>query len=408
MVGIASSTLDYARIPESGRTWSQSALRRRQAVTHVTDRHKGLDVNDAGTLDELRRHLPRWPGRDQMLLVIDRIIDHPVITSARGRKIGRDGLRAIWINDVIDAAQSGGLLRTTNRVAAIRAGYKGGDAAVQLARSIGKKAGLYVELYRGRRLTLNERLTLWNDHDRHKQQGFPSVFAMGVFTPQHAAQFTAPKAGQFAELRSVDFPQQNDATPPLRSSSFFDLTHVLQMVTSSAADAAGKPMTTKKCRLRKKPRAGLGLAVELLADPMFATVFAGVRPGRLAGQLKPYEQGGWRAGALTAALRREASTLRVSPWEPARSPFALLKIMLRGVGTLPDIDAAMYGELPQAQPATPPAEPCGVGDCDGHGWINSVTDAGYSFARPCPTCPPQIRAGHHVPAAVSYEGDVPF
>ncbi|MFC3399326.1 hypothetical protein ACFOEP_12995 [Microbacterium amylolyticum] len=281
VVGIASSTLDYARIPESGRTWSQSALRRRQAVTHVTDRHKGLDVNDAGTLDELRRHLPRWPGRDQMLLVIDRIIDHPVITSARGRKIGRDGLRAIWINDVIDAAQSGGLLRTTNRVAAIRAGYKGGDAAVQLARSIGKKAGLYVELYRGRRLTLNERLTLWNDHDRHKQQGFPSVFAMGVFTPQHAAQFTAPKAGQFAELRSVDFPQQNDATPPLRSSSFFDLTHVLQMVTSSAADAAGKPMTTKKCRLRKKPRAGLGLAVELLADPMFATVFAGVRPADL-------------------------------------------------------------------------------------------------------------------------------
>src|SRR5699024_2952443 len=131
------------------------------------------------------------------LWIIDQIIDHPVVTAARGRRIGRDGLRAIWRNDVIDAAQSGGLLRTTNRVAAARAGYKDGDATVQRARMIGQRIGLYIELYRGRQLTLSERLTLWHDHDQHRQQGFPSVFAVGLFAPRHAAQFTTPQSGQF-------------------------------------------------------------------------------------------------------------------------------------------------------------------------------------------------------------------
>lgn len=407
---IASLPLDYARIPETGRATSPGALRRRRAITHVDDRHDGLDIDNADHLDELRKELPSWPGRDQMLAIIDKIIDHPAITEARGHRIGRDGLRAIWVNDVIDAAQSGGLLRTTRRHAAVRAGYTGkdGDRIVQHARSIGRRAGLYIELYRGRHLTLAERLTLWHDHDQHRQQGFPSAFAIGVFTPEHAEQFTTPKPGHFAELRTADSPQSEEGTPPLRSRSLFDLPHLLQMLTSSAAPAARGLKTKGGCTIRRKPRAGLGLAIDLMTDPVLSRIFAGVRPGHIAGQLKSYEQGGWRAGALAAALLREASTLRVSLWEPARSPFGLLKALLRGVGILPDVDAAVYGALPQAQPATPPAEPCGGADCDGHGWINGVTDAGYSFARPCPDCPPQIRGGHYVPAVADYDGDVPF
>lgn len=390
---IASRPLDYARIPESGRPWSPAALRRRQAITHVRDRHDGLDVDTADTLDELRRRLPRWPGRDQMLAIIDQIIDHPAIEKARGRKIGRDGLRAIWFNDIIDAAQSGGLLRTSRRHAADRVGYKDGEKTVQKARQIGRYAGLYVELYRGRELTQLERVTLWHGHDRHKQRGFTSIFAVGVFAPRHAEQFTTPKPGQFVRIHMVNPSQVDRATPLPRSGSLFDLPHLLQMVTPTAADAARKLKTKEGSTTRRKPRPGLGLAVELLTDPMLARVFAGIRPGRIAGQLKPYEQAGWRAGALTAALRREASTLRVSPWESARSPFGLLKTLLRGVGVIPDVDAAVYGVIPQAQPATPPAEPCGRPECDGYGWINTVTDAGHNIARPCPHCPPLVRAG---------------
>src|SRR5690606_34453913 len=146
-------------------------------------------------------------------------------------------------------------------------------------------------------------------------------FAIGVFAPRHAEQFTAPKPGHFAVLRTAKFPHTVQATPLPRSGTFFDLPHLLQMLTSSAATATRGLKTKGGCTIRRKARAGLGLAIEVLTDPVLARIFAGVRPGRIAGQLKPYEQGGWRAGALAAALRREASTLRVSLWEPARRPF---------------------------------------------------------------------------------------
>ena len=404
---IASLPLDYARITETGRAWSPGALRRRQAITHVQDRHDGISVDSADTLDELRRRLPRWPGRDQLLAIVDKIIDHPAVDEARGRKIGRDGLRAIWRNDIIDAAQSGGLLRTSRRHAAVRAGYKDGEKTVQKARQIGRRAGLYIELYRGRELTQLERITLWHGHDQHKQRGFTSVFAVGVFAPRHAAQFTTPKPGQFVRPRTEDRSQSDDATPLPRSGPLFDLPHVLQMVNPVAADAARKLNTKGGRSIRRKPRAGLALAVEVLTDPALARVFAGVRPGRIAGQLKPYEQAGWGPAQLAVALHREASTLRVSTWEPAWSPFGLLKTLLRGVAILPDVDAAVYGPGVQAQPSTPPPEPCGSAECDGYGWINTAADGGYQVARPCPDCPPQIRAGHHIPDPDEYDA-LPF
>ncbi|MFP3422129.1 hypothetical protein R0K19_22440, partial [Bacillus sp. SIMBA_161] len=90
--------------------------------------------------------------------------------------------------------------------AAMRAGYKDGEKAVQKARQIGRRAGLYVELYRGRELTQMERLTLWHNHERHRQRGFTSIFAIGVFAPRHAEQFTAPKPGHFAALRTENLP----------------------------------------------------------------------------------------------------------------------------------------------------------------------------------------------------------
>ncbi|MGO2520109.1 MAG: hypothetical protein ACTH8F_08305 [Microbacterium sp.] len=408
MTAIASLPRDYARVPESGRAWSPSALRRRRAITHVQDRHGGLDVDPAGQLDELRRHLPRWPGRDQLIAIVDKIIDHPAVDEARGRKIGRDGLRAIWINDIIDAAQSGGLLRTTRRHAAMRAGYKDGEKTVQKARQIGKRVGLYIELYRGRELTQLERITLWHDHDHHKQRGFASVFALGVFAPSHATQLTTPQPGHLAQLRTPDSSHTEAATPLPRSGSLFNLPHLLQVLTSTAAHAAEQPKRKKGSTTRRKPRVGLGLAIELLTDPLLARVFAGVRPGRIAGQLKPYAQAGWHPSSLTAALHREASTLRVNPWEPARSPYGLLKTMLRGVGIIPDVDAALYGTVPHAQtPAPARPTPCGGAECDGYGWINTHTPDGYTSARPCPDCSPAVR-GNHLAADDSHSTDLPF
>lgn len=409
MTAVASLALDYERVPDSGRDWSPAALRRRQAITHVRDRQEAaVGVDDAQQLAKLRRLLPRWPGRDQMLEIIDKIIDHPAVVAARGQKIGREGLRAIWRNDVIDAAQSGGLLRTSRRHAATRAGYKDGEKTVQKARQIGKLVGLYVELYRGRKLTLNERMNLWSSHDRPKQRGVTSIFAVGVFAPHHAARIATPSTGQFAEILPQDSPQRHTATPHLRSGSVLNLPHLLRELTSAAADAAGQLKTKETATRSRSARAGTSLAIEILRDPVLGRVFDGIRPGRMAGQLKPYEQAGWRPAPLVAALRREASTLRVSLWEPARSPFGLLKTLLRGIGIIPDVDAALYSPAPSSQYTTPPrSEPCGGVDCDGYGWINSLTDAGHSIARPCPDCAPAVRSSHVDVAALAVD-DLPF
>lgn len=35
--------------------------------------------------------------------------------------------------------------------------------------------------------------------------------------------------------------------------------------------------------------------------------------------------------------------------------------------------------------------PCENADCDGHGWINGTSPRGYQWAKPCPSCPAQVR-----------------
>ena len=78
------------------------------------------------------------------------------------------------------------------------------------------------------------------------------------------------------------------------------------------------------------------------------------------------------------------------------------------MGVLPDVDAALYDATPPSHSPTPPSlEPCGGADCDGYGWINSTSDAGYSLTRPCPDCAPAIRSSHVDVDALTVD-DLPF
>lgn len=162
-------------------------------------------------------------------------------------------------------------------------------------------------------------------------------------------------------------------------------------------------------RSRRRRRPGGGLAVDVLAQSTLSILFEGIRPGQIAGQLAPYEAGGWHGHGLAAALLTETARLGVSRWERARSPFGLLKALLAGVVHSPAVHAALTGgghdNGAHTMNAAARPQPCGGAQCDGHGWINSVTVDGYTVTRPCPDCPPSIRST--APAA-EFDGELPF
>ncbi|MBS1673146.1 MAG: hypothetical protein JSS74_04195 [Actinobacteria bacterium] len=339
-----------------------------------------------------------------MLRIVRALSRQPYVARlCRAEGIAVDTWYAITVNDVLDADSNGRGMRTSKDVAAARVGRE--KKAVQRARSISVRLGILVELYRGRELTRAERLALVRERPGHKQRGIPSVYAVAVITARHRARVAVPRAGEFAQV----LPQTESFVHLPVGTRFSPIRHLFEVLPLAAAHAARAEESIGKGRSRRRRRPGSGLAVDVLAQSTLSIWFEGIRPGQIAAQLAPYEAGGWHGHSLAAALLAEAAQLGVSRWERARSPFGLLKALLAGIVHSPAVHVTLTGAGPHngthATGAAARPQPCGGPQCDGYGWINSVTDAGYTVTRPCPDCPPSIRS---TAPATEFDGELPF
>jgi len=337
-----------------------------------------------------------------------------VVELCRQAQIAVDTWMAIALNDAIDAdTDTGRNLRTSQSVAAARVNRS--ERTVRRARAISVRLGIMVELYRGRELSKDERLALVADSPGHRQRGIPNVYAMTVCGPRQRARITIPRPGAFAQV--VPHFDGFGHLPP--GGGLGLLTHLLDLLPLTAATASEEAEPPPAARHRRKRRPGAALAFDMLGQPGLAILLDGIQPGTLAGQLAPYAAGGWHGYALAAALLDQAEQAGIITWEPARSPWALVKVLLRridpvaaihlGIGTgWTDLDEAAPGSITtQGRP-----DPCGGPDCDGFGWINGVDERGYAYARPCPQCSPKIRASWvdelAATADVDENGEPPF
>lgn len=115
----------------------------------------------------------------------------------------------------------------------------------------------------------------------------------------------------------------------------------------------------------------------------------------------------WTAAQLVTAITRiSADRGPIHEGMIRTRPVALLAALLRRLDPIQDHPGP---DGPLCPPPPAPPAPCGGTDCDGHGWINLTTAAGYRAAHPCPDCPSTIRRGeHHAFLASSADDSVPF
>lgn len=332
--------------------------------------------------------VPRWSSRQNLLTVIRVLGRQPYVTDlCRREGIAVETWQAIVTNDALDADSDGRNMRTTKTVAAARVGR--GEEQVKRARRIAVRLGIMVEVFRGRELTKVERMTLTARHPGHRQRGLASNYSMTICGPRQRARIAIPRPGEFAQVHPP--PRANVPLPPKGGLSL--LTHLLQLLPLTAADASEEAEPPSAARHRRKRRPGMTLAFEVLAHPGLAVLLAGVRPGTIAAQLAPHHAGAWHGHSLAAAMLVEADRLGISTRESARSPWALIKVLLSQIDPVADVHLGTGTRLGSSS-STLPTQPesCGEPDCDGFGWINGVDEPGYGYARPCPDCPPSVRA----------------
>ncbi|RQN02028.1 hypothetical protein EHW97_14835 [Aeromicrobium camelliae] len=289
-------------------------------------------------------------------------------------------------NDALDAdVATGRNLRTSQTVAAARVGRS--ERTIRRARAVSVRLGVLVELYRGRELSGEERLALYDEKPGHGQRGYPNVYAVTVCPTRQRRRITIPRPGRYARVLSQS--QGFGHLPPLGGVSLES--NVIEIFPLADADASREAESAPPTLKRRRRRPGIGLAYRTLNEPAIAGLLRDVRPGAAAAMFAAHDRGGWTGAALANALRDEADRRHIAPWTNVHSPYGLLKMLLTSV----DVDAHAYftlGIAPDALPIARAAEPCGSDDCDGFGWIN-LTINGVDHARPCPHCPPEVRRG---------------
>ncbi len=372
----------YERLPRA-RKHTEASLRSLRRATSAPERRGGLSAPP--TPDVVLAAVPTWTSRANMLKVIRGLSAQPyVLALCRAAGVSAETWRSIITNDALDADTATGRgLRTSQTVAAARVGR--GEKQVQRARAIAVKLGLMVEVYRARELSKDERLALVAEHPGHKQRGLANVYHVTVCGPRQRDRIAVPAPGNFAQVAPHSY--ANVYLPPV--GGLTGPTHLLDILPMTAADASEEEPPAA-AQPRRRRRAGMALAFEVLAHPSLTILLDGVRPGTIAAQLAPFLAGGWHGHALAIALRTEADRLHVVTWEPARNPWALVKVLLTRIDPVADV---YHGVGDEQTPAvvTVPSVPCGGPDCDGHGWINYLDERGYGYARRCPSCDPSVR-----------------
>lgn len=340
--------------------------------------------------EELLAALPRWSSRENYLLVVHELAKLPEVeTACRKRGVALSTWLLVVINDAIDAdTETGHNMTTCQETAGIRIGRK--PKQVQRARNVSQDLGIMVETYRGYSLSRDQRLALVAIDPLHPQRGVPNAYAMVLCPPRQRAKIAripSKTANVFAEVYTdVHLPTLGGVG---------SLPHLLETVTITPANAVDSTETAPPPRPKRKRCPGTALAHELLACPGL-TMFQDTPAGRLAPQLGAHQAGGWHGLTLGQALLDEATRQGIWTTKPSVKAWCTLKVLLSSIDPIYDVYAT-------AGTPSPPAQPCGIAPCDGHGWINLP-----GAAAKCPHCPPSVRSAPQSAAGDGWTGADPL
>lgn len=246
------------------------------------------------------------------------------------------------------------------------------ERQVQRLNACARDLGLEVVVVLGRMLNQEER---WQAHDRgSRQRGLATETALTIPRDQRGPvdHVTPPRGGYLSRKPYVD-------------QSF---RHGL---TAEKKEAAPRPQP-QKGRRRGSPAWNLACQVT-----RHVPWLAREAPQRLVGALTrfsacPTPWTGRDVAVAIAARDRRLMQPAITTDRITTRPAVILAAVLRDLDPIHDHPSLHDGPLvPLGVMA---AEPCGRPDCDGHGWLRGEveTTAGYLAVKPCPHCPPAVRA----------------
>ena len=348
--------------------------------------------------------MPRWTSREAFTRLVKALAGTEAVRLLC-RDVGSGIAPATWAAAMLVVAEHAdtttGELRASQEQIADRLGRS--PRTVRRALAVSRRLGLALEVYRGRDLGLHERRALVEEYGKHPQRGIPSVWQLGFCPPARQARFSTPRPGRFCQYRGFDH------LPPKGVSS--PSTHLWNLLTRTAADAAREAEAAPPPPTRRRRRVGSALAIELLGSP-HQRLIVGVSPGRLAGILAAYQQGGWRGDDLALVIIDEAKRRGWDLSSPAWAPLAALRTLLDVVDPIADPANAWSGELCQLCHRSPgrrrilplgpvsvcpscwenarhhhEPEPCQHPGCD-HGYITveHAHDGLHGTLTRCPSC----------------------
>ncbi|MGJ3510155.1 hypothetical protein [Enemella sp. A6] len=368
----------YTRL-DRVRPHSPLSLRTMRKATSAPERRQGLAAPRVPRY--IARRIPYWPGQEQMLDLVKQLATHATVRSiCRAHQVSVTTFLAVVTNDILDAdVITGRGMRTSLPVAAARIGR--GERQVTRARRVAVAIGIYLEVFRGRELTYEERRMLTQHRPGHGQRGLPSEYWITPLSPKLRRRITEPEPGQILTLvenPGITHPhQQRFVTLPLRGKESLH-TYVLSILRKAAGAAQNeRPPAAHQQKRRRRP--DLAFSERVMRHEGLQRLFANWTTYQAAAQLRDYLKAGWLPHALGDAIDEQITRRGIRRTGPAHHPWSLLQACLQEIPIDPD-------EWVPAGPMFELAQPCGR--CYG-GW-HIDHGGGFTTVEPCPTCDPGV------------------
>lgn len=244
------------------------------------------------------------------------------------------------------------------------------ERQVQRLNACARDLGLEVVVVLGRMLNQEER---WQAHDRgSRQRGLATETALTIPRDQRGpVDHVTPPRGSYLSA------QRDDSSLPLGR------------LTAGKKEAASRPRPRRS--RGRTPNPGFRLAQQAIqAVPWLRHE----SPWRIAGVLTRFATAPtpWSGTQIAQALAAEDTRLgrpTITADKIKTRPAVVLAAKLRDLDPEIDHPGLHVGPLVATIPVA-----CGHPSCDGHGWLRGEveTTAGYLAVKPCPHCPPAVRA----------------
>lgn len=335
-------------------------------------RGSGISAGDVPA--HVRAVLPTWGSRRAYLRLIKRVAKRPECHRlCRQLGLAVDTFVHVMTAAAIAADGSTGMLWASQHVVAAAVNRQ--DKVVQRALRVAAACCLATEVYRGRELGKEERLTLVEQHGRHPQRGIPSGWQLAFIPPRTAARFSTASPGRFCSVQPF-------VHLPPEGGHGLHTHHIWTTLCAENGEQNDAASRRQQPRLGRRHDPGAySLARQLIrAVPWLA----GERPGRLAGALTRFAtcSPAWTAPMIvaeidTAVRRRGHDPARLTADRIRTRPAVVLAAILRDVHEVADHHHPTHGGWAAAEYVdTRPV--CDRDDCD-HGWLTTTDpDTGWS------------------------------